>query len=98
MAWFLVWPGWAWRGIRYYLGRHGMIYGMAWCAYGMDLPTWNGIWYGLAGIRYGLAGNGMVYGMTWRAWHCTWYGLTGMACYIFWPSRHDMVCGMAWRD
>ena len=76
----MVWPERAGRGIQYYLGRHGMIYGtcMAWRA-------WHGICYSLTGIWYGLAdmawymvwpgwrhmiwpgGNGMVYGMTWRA-------------------------------
>ena len=30
MAWYLVWPGRVWRGIWYYLGRHGMVCGMAW--------------------------------------------------------------------
>ena len=30
MAWYLIWPGRAWHGIWYYLGRHGMIYGMVW--------------------------------------------------------------------
>ena len=48
MAWYLVWPGMACRGIRYNLGRHGMIYGMAWWA-------WHGIQYGLMGIWYGQA-------------------------------------------
>ena len=89
MAWYMIWPGRAWRGLWYYLGRHGAIYGMAWRA-------WHGICYGLTGIWYGLAdmawymvwagGHDMVYGMAWRVmawlmvlpggqWHGIWYGL-----------------------
>ena len=28
---------------------------------------------------------------------CIWYGLAGMAWYMVWSSRHDMVCGVVWR-
>ena len=89
MAWYMLWPGRAWRGIWYYLGRHGIVYGMAWWA-------WYGICYGLTGIWYGLAdmawymvlagGHDIVYCMAWRVmvwlmvwpggqWHGLWYGL-----------------------
>ena len=77
LAWYLVWPGrhgmvWpgrAWCGIWYYLGRHDMIY--------MEWPGRHGICYGLTGIWYGLADmawymvwpgrHDMVYGMAWQA-------------------------------
>ena len=80
MAWYMVWPGRASCGIWYYLGRHGMIYGMACQAWYGICYGLTGIWYGLAdmawymvwpggqwhGLWYDLAGNGMVYGMAWQ--------------------------------
>ena len=55
MARYFVWPGRAWRGIWYYMGRHGMIYGMFWH---MLWPHRHMVWPG---------GRGMVYGMAWLA-------------------------------
>ena len=61
-----------------------MVYGMTWRA-----MAWHMVWPGR---------QGMVYNMAWRAWHCTWYGLTGMAWYMLWPGGHGMVCDMVWWE
>ena len=95
MAWYLVWPGRAWRGIWYYLfhshvqllftlGSNSKLRdSMAW-------RTWHGICYGLAGIWYGLVDNGMVYGITWQAmaWYMVW--LAGKAWCMVWPDGHGI--------
>ena len=57
MARYLEWPRRAWRGISYYLGRHGMIYSMAWHArqWYMLWPDRHMIWPGRHGMVYGKA-------------------------------------------
>ena len=58
-----------------------MVYGMAWW-------TWNAIRNGLAVIPWYSLG----------AWRGIWHGLAGIALnMVWWPGKHDMVCGMAWR-
>ena len=93
MGWYMVWlcgmtcichvlAGMAWYMV--WSCRHGMVYDVVWWA-------WLGIWYGLVGIAWytvgiGLARCGMVYLIVW------W----GMAWYMVWPVRHDILYRMVW--
>ena len=73
MAWYLVWPGRAWHGIQYYLGRHGMIYGMY-----VVWPGGNNMVYSMAWWAW----HGIFYGLTGMAWYMLWPGGHGMVCGI----------------
>ena len=75
------------------------------------LPTWHGIWYGLAGTTWYIVWptghkawymawpgrHDRIYGTAWEAWRGIWYGLAGMALFMVLPGGHGIVFGMAWE-